>query len=80
MRLYYEKDKNKVIIFKHFDEESIPYKGWLHYCFLCGSITSRNQNYLNSNKYYVIVCKDCKHKFHNNSYAVIKNFITKKKL
>ena len=78
MGLYYEKEKNKIIIYKHLYDKSIPFKGWIHYCFLCNSLTSRNQKYLDSKKYYVIICKDCKNKFHNKSYAVIKNFIINK--
>lgn len=80
MSLYYEKSKNKYIIYRHFEEKSIPLFGWIHNCFLCYSLTSRNQKYLNSNKYSVIICKCCKNKFNNKPFAVIKNFIIKNKI
>lgn len=80
MRLYFYKNKNKIIIFNHIIDKSIPFEGWIHNCFLCNTLTSREQKYLDSNKYFVIICKDCKHNFYNKSYAVIKNFIIKKNL
>jgi len=80
MELFNEKEKDKIIIYKHFYEPSIPFKGWIHNCFLCNSITSRYQRYLDSKKYYVIVCKNCSEKFNNKPYAVIKKYILKNNL
>ena len=80
MTLFSSKNKNKIIIYNHIFDDSTPFKGWIHYCFLCNALTSREQKYLNSKKYYVIICKDCKHNFHNKPYAAIKNFIIKKNL
>ena len=78
--LFFNKNKNKIIVFNHIFGYSNPLKGWIHNCFLCDTLSSREQNYNKSSKYFVIVCKDCKKKFEDKTYADIENFILKKKL
>lgn len=71
--LYYENINNKHLIFLEYDEKKI--NGWIHYCYLCDTKTSRLQLYNNSKNKFVIICKDCKKHFENKTYADIEKFI-----
>ena len=73
--LYHEILKDKLIVFYHIKNKSIPLKGWIHNCFICETISSKLEKYNNKHNVYSIVCKDCKKEFLNKKHAEIESYI-----
>jgi dethiobiotin synthetase len=80
MVLYYEENKNHILIYNHLlSQKSLPLKGWIHNCYLCGTNTSKELDFdYNKNKYKIIVCKDCINNFNNLENEKLKKYINKK--
>lgn len=73
--LYHEILNNKLIIFYHIKNKSLPIDGWIHNCFICETYSSKLEKYNNNDKINCIVCKDCKKEFVNKKHAEIESYI-----
>ena len=72
---YHEILNNKLLIFYHKKNKSLPLDGWIHNCFICETITSKLEKYDNKQDIYSIVCKDCKEEFINKKHAEIESYL-----
>ena len=78
MTLFFEKIKDKILIFDHYFDKSIPFKGWIHNCLICENLSGKILNY--QDNIDTIVCKNCTKDFKNKKHADLDKFIIDNKI